>query len=411
MTAKIREYPSMKGVIGIILAGGRGERLEPLTLFRAKPGVPFGGKYRIIDFVMNNFLNSDIQVIKVLIQSRSQSLKQHIERLYPSVPQYRYFIDTVPAQQKTGDEWYEGTADAVYQNLDLLEAQDFQVAAIFAGDHIFKMDVRQMYREHIDKDSDFTIAAVAVEVEKAAGQLGVIEVDSNYQVVGFEEKPEKPKEIPGRPGWCFSSMGNYLADIPLLSLMLHEDSIDESSKHDFGKNIIPTMLKKGISVFAYDFSQNRIPGQICTYWRDVGRIGEFWAANMDLRNLNPELNLYNPFWPIRTFPDNTPPAKLVCKPDADNFILSGGCVITGGKITGSVLGQNVIVENATVEDCVIFPSVVIREGAHLKKCIVDKKVLVPKGVQVGFSEEDDKARGLTVKDGITIIPKGYIFKQ
>ncbi len=400
----------IRNVIGIILAGGKGERLSPLTAHRAKPGVPFGGKYRIIDFVMNSFINSGIQNIKVLIQFKSQPLKQHIDRLYPSSPLYGHYIDTVSAQQKVGEEWYEGTADAVYQNLDILEAADFGAAAIFAGDHIFVMDVSQMYEFHCKKESEFTIAAIAVPVEQAAGQFGVIEVDRRNRVIGFEEKPEKPKEIPGRPGLCFASMGNYIADIPVLSGLLQEDAQNPDSKHDFGKNIIPMMLARSMPVYAYDFNSNLIEGQRRIYWRDVGTVRAYWEANMDLCRIEPEINLYNRTWPIRTFPDNAPPAKFIFHPDLDNHIISGGCIVSGARVHGSVLGQWVRVEQgANIVDSVIFPEVTVGAGVQLNTCIIDKKVNIPPGTRIGFSQADDEARGFSVVDGITVVPKGYQF--
>lgn len=396
-------------VIGIILAGGLGERLRPLTNERAKPGVPFGGNYRIIDFVTNSLINSGIKNIKVLTQTRSQSVKQHIERLYPSNPLYGNFIDTVPAQQKSGQRWYEGTADAVYQNLDLINFGAFQTTAIFAGDHIFTIDVRQMLKFHNKKRSVFTICAIPFSVEKAAGQFGIIEVDKNYRVIGFEEKPDNPKEIPNMPGMCLASMGNYLAEIPILSGILEEDSNDSGSSHDFGKNIIPLMIKKGMAIFAYNFNNNSIPGQTNNYWRDVGTINAYWEASMDLRNIKPEINLFNTRnWPIRTFPNYLPPFKAGLNPQINNVLIGNGCVVNGCRIFGSVLSQLVFVEKGTeIIDSIIFSGCTIGENVNIKKCIIDKDVSISNGVAIGYDCAHDEARGLSVIDGITVIPKGF----
>lgn len=402
----------LKNVVGVVLAGGKGERLFPLTKFRSKPAVPFGGKYRILDFVMNSFVNSGIKNIKILVQAKSQSLIQHIQHLYPSVPNYGYFVDSVPAQQMIGEGWYEGTADAVYQNLDRLRNKNFTIAAIFSGDHVFCIDVEQMYAFHLKKKSEFTICAIPFSVEIAAGQFGIIEVDESGRVIGFEEKPLNPKEIPGKPGMCFASMGNYLANIPCLSQFLYEDANDASSRHDFGENVIPTMLKAGEAVYAYDFSENKIKGQTNIYWRDVGTIYAYWDANMDLRTIDPKLNLYNVHnWPIRTFPDYAPPYKQGLKPIGNDNLISGGCITNGTNISGSVLSSFVKVEkNSSIVDSVIFSGVSIGENAHIQKCIIDKGVIIPSRARIGFSQKDDEERGFHVKDGITVVPFGAIIK-
>jgi len=395
-------------VMGIILAGGLGERLRPLTGERAKPGVPFGGNYRIIDFVMNNFINSGIKNIKVLTQTRSQSVKQHIERLYPSSPLYGHFIDTVPAQQKSGQKWYEGTADAVYQNLDLFQVSGFETAAIFAGDHVFTMDIRQMLNFHSSKKANFTICAIPFPVEKAASQLGVIEVDENYRVIGFEEKPKIPKEIPGMSGMCFASMGNYLGNIKIISDILVEDSKNEKSGHDFGKNVIPLMIKKGLNIFAYNFNKNKIVGQNNNYWRDVGTIKAYWEANMDLKEIKPEINLFNTKnWPIRTFPDSLPPFKCGLNPQLNNNLIGSGCIINGCKIFESVLSQSILVEKRSkIIDSIIFSGVKIGEDVEIYKTIIDKDVVIPSGVKLNPSIYLDDNSPIKIIDGILIIPKG-----
>ena len=401
----------MREVMGIILAGGVGERLKPLTALRAKPAVPFGGKYRIVDFVLNNFINSGINNIKILVQTLSQPLINHISNLWPSVPVYNFFVHSIPAQKRVSDDWYKSTADAVYQNLNIFrDNPQYTRVAIFSGDHIFKMDVSQLDRYHLEKESDFTISSMVIKTEDA-GRFGIIEVDEQRRIMGFEEKPKSPKEIPGNPGFCLTSMGNYLAEIPILMEILHEDSKMEGSSHDFGKNVIPLMLKKGLRMFAYDFADNRVPGEDNVYWRDVGTIRSYWEANMDLVSIKPALNLYNELWPVKTSPDFTPPAKFVFRQSlVDNVIMSGGCIVTQAEISNSVLSKRVRVEKeASIRESVIFAGVTIGEGAKIQRAIIDKNVKVPPSTQIGFSKEQDESRGFKVTDGITVIPRSYIF--
>ncbi|HTY20856.1 MAG TPA: glucose-1-phosphate adenylyltransferase [Geobacteraceae bacterium] len=401
----------MKELLGIILAGGAGERLRPLTASRAKPAVPFGGKYRIIDFVVNNLINSGLQNIKILVQSLSQPLINHVNKLWPSMPVYNFYVQAIPAQKRVGEEWYKSTADAVFQNLNVFtDNPQYNRVAIFSGDHIFKMDAGQFDSFHQGKGADFSISSMVIQADEAH-RFGILEIDENNRVIGFEEKPKKPKEIPGKPGYCLTSMGNYIADIPLLIDVLHEDAKDIDSSHDFGKDVIPFLLKKGARIFAYDFSENKIPGEVQVYWRDVGTIGSYWEANMDLVGVNPELNLYNDLWPIKTTPDFTPPAKFVFRQSlVDNSILSGGCIVTQAELSNSVLSQRVRVERgALVCESVIFAGVTIGEGVKIRKAIIDKNVQVPRLTRIGYSREEDEARGLIVSDGITVIPKNYIF--
>jgi len=401
----------MNDVMGIILAGGAGERLKPLTAVRAKPAVPFGGKYRIIDFVLNNLVNSGIRNIKILVQTLSQPLINHVSTLWPSAPVYNYFVQCIPAQKRVGDDWYKSTADAVYQNFNVFrDNPHFRRAAIFSGDHVFKMDVSQLDCFHLDKCADFTISAMAIPVEQA-GRFGIIEVDGAGRVIGFEEKPLHPREIPGRPGFCLTSMGNYLADIPALMEAVGEDSKALQSSHDFGKDVIPFMLKQGLRVFAYDFGENRIPGEDQVYWRDVGTIKSYWEATMDLVSIEPEINLYNKLWPVKTSPDFMPPAKWVmCQSLLENSIVSGGCVVSQAELCNSVLSQRVRVEkSATVRESVIFADVTIGEGAQVHRAIIDKNVFVPPHTRIGYSVEEDTARGFTISDGITVVPKNHVF--
>jgi glucose-1-phosphate adenylyltransferase len=401
----------MEDLLGIVLAGGAGERLRPLTSRRAKPAVPFGGKYRIIDFVINNFINSRMQNIKILVQNLSQPLINHVNKLWPSVPVYNFYVQAIPAQKRVSEEWYKSTADAVYQNLNIfVDNPQYRRVAIFSGDHIFKMDVSQLDQFHQEKCADFTISAMVIGAEDAS-RFGILEIDEQKRVIGFEEKPEHPKEIPGKPGYCLTSMGNYIADISTLIEILNEDAEKEGSTHDFGKDVIPFMLKKGLRLFAYDFADNKVPGEDNIYWRDVGTIRAYWEANMDLVSIKPELNLYNDLWPLRTTPDFTPPAKCVFRQWLmDNSILSGGCIVTEAQLSNSVLCQRVRVDKgALVCESVIFADVRIGEGAKIRKTIIDKNVQVPPFTQIGYSREEDEARGFKVSDGITVVPKDYIF--
>ncbi len=401
----------MKDLLGIVLAGGAGERLRPLTSIRAKPAVPFGGKYRIIDFVINNLINSGIQNIKILVQTLSQPLINHVSTMWPSAPVYNFYIQCIPAQKRMGEQWYKSTADAVYQNMNIFrDNPSYRRVAIFSGDHIFKMDAGRFDDFHKEKGADFTISAMAIPKEEAS-RFGIIEVDEQGRVLGFEEKPENPREMPGKPGYCLTSMGNYIANIPELIEVVNEDAGKETSTHDFGKDVIPFMLKKGLRMFAYDFTSNLVPGEDHVYWRDVGTIKSFWEANMDLVSIEPELNLYNHRWPIKTSSDFTPPAKLVMRQSLiDNAIISGGCIVTQAEINNSVLSQYVRVEkNTLIRASVVFSGVTICEGAKVQRAIIDKDVIVPPYSRIGYSREEDEARGFRVSDGITVIPKGYVF--
>jgi glucose-1-phosphate adenylyltransferase len=310
-----------------------------------------------------------------------------------------------------GEQWYKSTADAVYQNLNIFRDNPcFKRVAIFSGDHIFKIDAGKLDDFHKEKCADFTISALAVKKEDAH-RFGIIEVDEHGRVIGFEEKPENPKEMPGRPGYCLTSMGNYIANTPMLVEVVSEDAAQETSSHDFGKDVIPFMMKKGLRMFAYDFTSNIVPGEDHIYWRDVGTIKSYWEANMDLVSIEPELNLYNHLWPVKTSSDFTPPAKLVMKQSLiDSAIISGGCIVTQAEIGNSVLSQNVRVEkSAMIRESVIFAGVIVREGAQIQKTIIDKNVVVPPNTRIGFSREEDEARGFKVSDGITVVPKNYVF--
>ena len=373
---------SVKKVLGMILAGGEGSRLYPLTQQRAKPAVPFGGKYRLIDFALSNFINSRIFSIYVLTQFKSQSLTEHLQESWRFSSILRdHFILPVPAQQRTGDSWYRGTADAIYQNINLIEDSDFDIIAIFGADYIYRMDLQQMIDFHVRKRADVTISALPVPL-KNASSLGVIQVQEKQRVTGFKEKPKRPKPIPGRPNEAFASMGNYLFNKAVLIELLYEDAADVESSHDFGKDILPRIFNKS-RVFAYDFRRNHISGltkKEIGYWRDVGTIKAFWEANMDLRNAKPEFNLYNKKWPIKTANYGTPPAKFVFNEDgrrgqAIDSIVAEGSVINGGIVQKSVIGRDVSIDSgAVVINSLLMDRVKIGKNCKINMAIIDKDV-------------------------------------
>ncbi|MCD7739764.1 MAG: glucose-1-phosphate adenylyltransferase, partial [Candidatus Gastranaerophilales bacterium] len=333
----------------MILAGGEGKRLFPLTRDRAKPAVPFGGRYRIIDFVINNFINSGFYKIKILTQYKSDSLNQHIGRSWPVSPILGQYIDLVPAQMRTDGNWYQGTADAVFQNLTHINDENPKHVCVFGGDHIYRMDVSQMMRFHKKTGAALTISAIPIPISQA-GEFGIIEVDDNWCLTGFQEKPKTfPKSIPDRPDMCLASMGNYIFETEDLVREVKEDAANPNSNHDFGKNIIPKMLQEGRKIYVYDFSQNEYTGMTESergYWRDVGSIDSYWQANMDLLDYKPELNLYSTAWPLRTYNYNFPPAKFIWEEGervgmATNSMVSEGCIISGGSISRCILSPMV----------------------------------------------------------------------
>jgi len=409
-------------VLGMILAGGQGSRLYPLTAKRSKPAVPFGAKYRIIDFVLNNFMNSGIYSVYVLIQYKAQSLTEHIQRYWRfGAFLDDHFIILVPAQmyryEELGPVWYRGTADAVYQNLHLVDNNDPEVVAVFGGDHIYKMNIRHMVDFHQDVAADVTIAAYTVPIEEAS-RFGVIQVDEQWRIVDFQEKPEHPKPIPGRPGEALVSMGNYLFDKEQLVELLERDGRDPESSHDFGKDVLPAALAGGLRLFAYDFQSNPVPGAegANTYWRDVGTLDAYFEANMDLVAVLPQFDLFNPDWPLRTANLFSPPAKFVHETgervgQAFNSLLAGGVIVSGGTVRESVLFRRVRVNSySLVENAVLFDDVEVGRRAKVRNAVIDKNVHVPEGVEIGYDLETDRARGLTVTPGgVVVVPKGYRF--
>ncbi|HWP59187.1 MAG TPA: glucose-1-phosphate adenylyltransferase [Candidatus Acidoferrales bacterium] len=401
-------------ILGIVLAGGRGERLYPLTKDRAKPAVPFGGKYRIIDFVLSNFVNSGIFSIYVLTQFKSQSLIEHLDQGWrlSDFLQDR-FITAVPAQMRVGDEWYQGTADSVYQNLYLIERHHPELVAVFGADHIYRMNIRQMIDEHRAKDAHVTVAVLPVPREEGV-HFGVIQVDSDWRIVGFEEKPSDPKPIPQEPDYALISMGNYLFNTDVLTRALTADAAKPDSRHDFGYNILPSLITKR-KVFAYDFRKNRIPLPLkkeeASYWRDVGNIETYYQVNMDLRNVDPAFNLYNQRWPIRTVGYGDPPAKFVFDEEgrrgsAVNSIVGEGTIISGSLVRGSVIGRNVRIHSyCLIEDSILLDWVEIGRGCRIRRTIIDKNNIIPPGTEIGYNLERDRQRYFVSEGDIVVIPR------
>ena len=400
----------------MILAGGEGRRLFPLTRDRAKPAVPFGGRYRIIDFVINNFINSGFYKLKILTQYKSDSLNQHIARSWPVSSILGQYIDLVPAQMRTDGNWYQGTADAVFQNLTHIYDEKPKHVCVFGGDHIYRMDVSQMMRFHKKKGAALTISAIPIPISEAS-EFGIIEVDDDWRLIGFQEKPQTtPKCIPGKPDMCLASMGNYIFETEDLVREVREDSTDSNSSHDFGKNIIPKMLAEGKPVYVYDFSQNEYTGMSESergYWRDVGSIDSYWQANMDLLDYEPELNLYSTDWPLRTYNYNFPPAKFIWEEGdrvgmATNSMVSEGCIISGGSISRCVLSPMVRINSfSNVTDSILMENVNVGRYSEIRKAIIDKNVNIPPYTKIGINADEDRARGFIVSQGgVTVVPKG-----
>jgi glucose-1-phosphate adenylyltransferase len=395
------------------MAGGQGTRLYPLTRDRAKPAVPFGGKYRIVDFVLSNFINSQIFSIYVLVQWRSQSLIEHLKDGWQfGHIVHDHFILPVPAQMRLGENWYQGTADAIFQNLNLIDDFKPDLVAVFGADHIYRMDIGQMIEFHLDRKAAISVATLPVPIEDA-DQFGVVEVDSGLRVFGFAEKPGNPRQMPGAPGKCLASMGNYLFDPQVLRSALIEDSESASSHHDFGRDLIPALIER-VPVYAYNFMTNRIRGdseENLAYWRDVGTIEAYYEANMDLRDARPHLNLYNQFWPLRTAYYNQPPAKFVFNENfrrghALHSTVSEGCIISGGVVRNSILGRSVFVHSySQIDDSVVMDYCDIGRYAKVRHAIIDKNVQIAEGDEIGYDFERDRRRFFVTDSGIVVIPK------
>ncbi|MBI1870005.1 MAG: glucose-1-phosphate adenylyltransferase [Chlamydiae bacterium] len=403
----------------MVLAGGEGRRLYPLTRDRAKPAVPFGGQYRIVDFVLSNFVNSGYFKIKILTQFMSESLNKHISTGWRLSPTLGHYIDCVPAQMRTGETWFKGTADAIYQNINIIEDENPDLVFVFGGDHIYKMDIRQMEKHHLEKDADVTIAAVPYPIAEASN-FGVIVVDSDWRIIGFQEKPKVPKPLPDRSGLALVSMGNYIFKRDALLQSIKKDAKRESD-HDFGKSIMPELVKSA-RVFAYDFSANSVPGmeeKERGYWRDVGTIDAYWEANMELVSVSPQLNLYNMEWPIRTVSSHLPPAKFVFANVegqrvgyATDSMISEGCIISGGKVHRSILSPGVRVNSySLLEESILLDGVNIGRHAQIRKTIIDKDVDIPPKSVIGFDLEKDRKRFFVTDEGVVVVPKKTRFDR
>lgn len=405
----------MNNVMAVILAGGKGTRLEPLTRDRAKPAVPFGGGYRIIDFALSNCLNSGLRKLLLLTQYKAISLDRHINNGWRKYfcSELGEFINVVPPQQRIDEHWYQGTADAVYQNIYTLEIERPEFVLILAGDHIYKMNYRSMIKYHIQQKADLTVAALPVSCNEGR-QFGVMEVDEDQKLIGFEEKPKQPKSIPGQKDLCLASMGIYVFTTRFLFEQLLKDANSNSSSHDFGKDIIPSIIHSH-RVFAFPFhDENR---KSVAYWRDVGTLDAYYEANMDLIGVDPLLNLYDQEFPIRTFQNGFPPPKFVfggtTEEDVDRVgmatdsIVCPGSIVSGGRVERSLIGPQVRVNSfAHVSDSILFDRVEVGRYAKIRRAIIDKDVFIPPGIEIGYNLEADRARGFTVTDsGIVVIGK------
>jgi len=403
-------------VLVMILAGGEGRRLQPLTRERAKPAVPYGGRYRLIDIVLSNFVNSKFYKIKVLTQYKSNSLNTHLNRAWRLSAILDQYIEPVPAQQNLGPQWYEGSADAIYQNLNIITDEEPDYVCVFGADHVYRMDVRQMLEHHIEKDAELTVAGIPVPLEQARA-FGVIGVDDDMRMIEWEEKPDDPTPMPSKPTHAFASMGNYIFSTEALVRELHRDAETESSVRDFGRSII-TEMYTGSPVYVYDFATNVVPGQgerERGYWRDVGTLHAYYTANMDLISIHPEFSLYNKRWPIRTHYEHNPPAKFVHATGdrigvATNSLVSDGCIISGGRIDRSVLFPGVRVNSfSQIEESILFQDVDVGRHARVRNAIIDKDVHIPAETEIGYDLEADRERFTVDEHGHVVIPKGYRF--
>jgi len=406
----------MSKVLAMILAGGEGRRLDPLTRERAKPAVPFGGRYRIIDFVLSNFANSGIVRMKVLVQYKSDSLNTHVQRAWRLTSLLNEYVEIVPAQMRYGPKWFEGSADAIYQNLNIITDEEPDFTFVFGADHVYRMDVRQMLDYHQAKQADLTVAAIPVPIAEA-DQFGIIEMSPDGRMVGFVEKPKTDiKTMPNDPTRCLASMGNYLFTTDALVQEIVRDAGDPNSAHDFGKSIVTSMFNRK-RVYVYDFMNNVVPGQSEKergYWRDVGSLDAYYQANMDLVAVDPVFSLYNFEWPIFTIRYNYPPAKFVFNNEKDQRIgratdslISEGCILSGGHAHHCILSPRVRINSyAYVEDSIIFEDVNVGRHCKIRRAIIDKHVDIPAGTVIGFDPEEDRRRFQVTETGIVVIPKG-----
>jgi len=396
-------------VLVIVLAGGAGERLAPLTRERAKPAVYFGGPYRIIDFVLSNCINSGLRHIFIATQYKSLSLNRHIRQGWTVVSEeLGEFIEILPPQKRVGEHWYQGTADAVYQNLYSVIRENPKYVVVLAGDHVYKMDYQKMLRFHIDMAAEVTLAAIEVPIEDGH-RFGIVAVDETERVTGFLEKPKDPPPIPGQTEMALASMGIYVFDSDVLISALEADAARPDSHHDFGKDIIPALIDRG-RIYSYAFyDENK---KAAKYWRDVGTIDAYYEAQMDLCTVNPEFNMYDPEWPLRTYMPQAPPAKFVFAEDwrrgeAEDSLISHGCIVSGSRIHGSILCPNVRVHSfCTIEDSILMPGVQVGRHAKIRKAIIDRDVDIPRGATIGFNLDEDKRRHTVSENGVVVVAAG-----
>ncbi|MGD9842121.1 MAG: glucose-1-phosphate adenylyltransferase [Steroidobacteraceae bacterium] len=400
-----------QSTLAVIMAGGRGSRLKHLTENRCKPATQFGGKFRIIDFVLSNCVNSGIRRVSVLTQYKAHSLIRHIQRGWNFLRgEFGEFIEIIPAQQQLGDEWYQGTADALYQNLSIMKLHHPRLVLVLAGDHIYKMDYGPMLAFHVENKADITVGVVEVPREDAVG-FGVMTVDEQHQVTKFAEKVLNPDGIPGREHLCLGSMGIYVFSARLLYKLLEADAANPDSSHDFGKDIIPQAIDK-LNVMAYAFRDVRTRAQ--QYWRDVGTVDAFYEANMELVSVNPELNIYDAQWPIWTFQRQQPPAKFVFNEEgrrgmAVDSMVSGGCIISGAEVVGSLLFTNVRVnERSYIEKSLLFPDVRIGADCIVKNAIIDTGAVIPPGTQIGVDPAEDAKRFYVTEKGVLLVTRDML---
>jgi glucose-1-phosphate adenylyltransferase len=399
-----------RDTVALILAGGRGSRLHELTAWRAKPALYFGGKYRIIDFPLSNCINSGVRRIGVLTQYKAHSLIRHLVHgwsWFQAGAGNREFVEILPASQRIDGEWYRGTADAIYQNIDIIRTHAPRFVLILSGDHIYKMDYGPFLAAHAEKTADMTVCCIEVPLEEAAGQFGVMTVDERDRIIGFDEKPEKPNPIPGKPGLCLASMGNYIFNTDFLYEQLIKDADTPGTKHDFGGDIIPSIIDQ-YQVYAYPFRDPTTGSQ--AYWRDVGTLQAFWEANMEMVSVSPQLNLYDQTWPIFTHQIQSPPAKFVFddpdrRGEAIQSMVSGGCVVSGARISKSLLFSRVRVHSRSrVSESVILPEVDIGENCRINRTIIDRGTIVESGTVIGEDRQADEDRGFRVTEsGLTLV--------
>ena len=396
-------------VLVIVLAGGAGERLAPLTKDRAKPAVYFGGPYRIIDFVLSNCINSGLRHVFIATQYKSLSLNRHIRQGLTVVSEeLGEFIEILPPQKRVGEQWYQGTADAVYQNLYSIIRETPKYVVVLAGDHVYKMDYQKMLRFHQDMAAEVTLAAIEVPIEDGK-RFGIVAVDEQDKVTGFLEKPLNPPSMPGQPGMALASMGIYVFAIDVLVRALEEDAAEPDSQHDFGKNIIPALIGHG-RTYAYPFyDENK---KAAKYWRDIGTLDAYYEAQMDLCHVNPEFNMYDPEWPLRTYMPQAPPAKFVFaenwrRGEAKDSLVSQGCIVSGSSISGSILCPNVRVHSfCSIEQSILMPGVRVGRHGRIRRAIIDRDVDIPRGAMIGFNAEEDRRRHTVSEGGVVVVALG-----